>query len=326
MSWWLRGRDRALMVEVRGHLPVLPILRDQLTEARSQMESAVVEICRNFRTMAERATKSVATMSDVLGEDKSDGVAGVLQASRTTIENLLERMRQTDEALLHTVTRMEQVEASMRAIMGSLAEVGRIAFVNKLLALNAKIEAVHVGAEGSGFAVVAGEISAQAERSTEIVEKMERTVKDLSTSILAASSALREQAASDMQHLAVSEMEVRTAIDQMLNSHQEISRVLGDSRESSRRLASEIAQAVMGLQFQDRLGQQISHVVEALESMESALSGGAASGDHPLASTRQEQIVAGLKEKYTMESERAVLEQSGASPSENLEGGDVELF
>ena len=49
----------------------------------------------------------------------------------------------------------------MGGIESLLSEFQKIAFSNKLVALNARIEAVHVGQLGRGFEVVADEISRQ---------------------------------------------------------------------------------------------------------------------------------------------------------------------
>ena len=56
--------------------------------------------------------------------------------------------------LMEAVARMEDVASAMEVIGSTTKEVDRIAFGIRILALNAKIESVHVGERGAGFAVV----------------------------------------------------------------------------------------------------------------------------------------------------------------------------
>jgi hypothetical protein len=80
-------------------------------------------------------------------------------------------------------------------------------------------------------------------------------------------------------------------------------------------LASDIGNAVRGLQFQDRTNQRIAHVVEDLETLQQRLRhGGNVASSSPAA---DEGFSA-----YTMREEREVAGLNG----EEAPGGDVELF
>jgi methyl-accepting chemotaxis protein len=182
--------------------------------------------------------------------------------------------------------------------------------------LNAKIESVHVGEQGAGFGLVADEISKQALRSTELTGEIDEAVSELRRSVETAAASLREFAEEDRDRIAASRAEVKQTLDALEAAHWEMRASLSETAERSEHLASDIARCVVALQFQDRTNQRIAHVMEALASMEQALS----AEDCSLADRedRRREVVSQMERAYTMEAERTTA--ASAAP------GDVELF
>lgn len=314
-------------IEAKAHAPILTVLRRQLGEAVSDVEQAVVTVCESFAGITQRARETVARAGALLGGAESDGKEGagveqlVVQA-RATFEHLLERMERGSELSLEVVRRMEELEASTREVSKAIAEIDAIAFRNKILSLNAKIEAVHVGELGAGFGVVADEISNQARRSTELTEQISAVVSTLRASVDQTTDRLRQFAVADRDRVAASRAEVKATLDALENAHWAMRAGLADTAERSEMLAAEIAHAVVGLQFQDRMSQRIGHVTEALEAMENAL---AVRGRGSIDQDRRRQEIAGrLESSYTMDAERAAAGSACVTAPES--GGEVELF
>jgi methyl-accepting chemotaxis protein len=319
---------RSLHIEVGAHLPVLGILRRQLTDTASEAERAVVAVCENFRHIAESAKQAVARSGEMLDSNRGDSggqFQELLGTARTTIGHLLDRMEATGEVSLRLVERMEQVESAMRQVVRQLSEVDKIAFVNKLLALNAAIQAVHVGEAGRAFGVVADEISVHARRSSEITESIGQTVRGLSTAVLAAAHELSELALHDRETLATSRAEVESTLRTFREMHDSMVGIIEESRQVSGRLGEDIARSIVTLQFQDRVSQRIGHVVQALESMENAF-GGTHQGLSAGVATRYREVLADLQGSYTMASERSSSGESASPTATAPEDADVELF
>src|SRR3984957_3830387 len=174
-----RKRLEVLRNVVESHLPVLPVVDAQLRDTNLQMEHAVTQVGANFQRMVERAREGVNEASRLVGTDDSstaEGVGSLLFNSRTTLEGLMDRIVGDSEICHKLIERMDSLEKDMDRIVHALADVDRIAFGNTILALNAKIEAAHIGERGAGFEIVAQELWTQARRSQEITEGIRSTI------------------------------------------------------------------------------------------------------------------------------------------------------
>ncbi len=295
-NWFSRAVRRSFRgSRMRECLAVLPVIRRQLQETSQQVEDSVVSVCGNFTKIAARAREAVTETSTLTeGEGACQGatVEGAIGTSRQTIAALLERLERATKLSAVAVASMEDVSRTVTGIEDLLGQVQRIAFMNKLIALNAKIEAVHVGELGSGFEVVADEVSRQAEHSTELIGGIAGCIQTMRGRVDSAAADLREFLAEGRHKLDQSHSEAEMALTVLLCLHQRTSDSLQRKTEENAQLASDIAAAVVGLQFQDRVKQRVDHVLEALEKMERGIDG-SGSG-----------LLADVRSSYTMESER----------------------
>jgi len=323
-GWWQHP-------DVSDCVAVLPVLRAQLQEIAQIVEQSVVKVCSNFTTIADRSRKAVDKTAELLGGSQQQHNAGVeqsIETSRVTIGSLLERLERSATVSGKVVSRMEQVEKAMGGIQALLAELQRIAFSNKLVALNAKIEAVHVGQLGSGFEVVADEIARQGDRSNALAEEIGSRVREMSERVNAASIELRVLVADNCETLIQSRRDAEGALDLLWSVHQRARDSMAVMVAENSHLAGQISEAVVGLQFQDRTTQCLSHVVEALEKVEKNLGGAPRPSLFPVPQSlaREGSLLDDVRQTYSMDSERAVMARSLQEQPDDSSGGDVELF
>jgi methyl-accepting chemotaxis protein len=313
-------------------LPVLSVMGTQLKETAKQVETAVGEICGKFQGMANRARAGVSGASELLsGGVLSDGIlAGGVESrgGSTSVESLIGEASRTIEALLlHTedsaavstsaIERIQRVQEATDRIDKSLTQLDDITVGNRLLAVNARIQAVYAGDRAAGFGGVANEISVQAKRSAEIVELIRSVSRELRKIASSALSDLQSMVVEDQKAYQRSKLEVDRVLEDFRLMHNSTREFIARMQEESQGVAKEIAGAVHSLQFQDRINQRISHVVEELDRIKSELSVHCRDVD-----LDSRPILNHLSSTYTMQEERNVL----GSAAQETAAGDVELF
>jgi methyl-accepting chemotaxis protein len=307
--------------ELARYLPHFSRMSEQLKQTSSQIETSVVEVCNSFQGIAQRAKETVARTAGFLGRESAGGsdaksFEGLIDNCSGTLVKILNVTEEAGEISRRAVERIQQMDKASQTISAALEQLEQIAAGNKILALNARIEAARAGSYGAGFGVVAMEVISQTERS----QKVNAQVNGLITNLrgLAASTLDDLQRMNDKDHQRVEQcrIEVNQSLGDLQAAHGDMKKMLTGMTEEGSLLADDIGAAVRGLQFQDRVSQRISHVVEDLDTLQGKLK------------TRFGDIAAGEISPdegfsdYTMHEEREVAGIQG----EESTHGDVELF
>jgi methyl-accepting chemotaxis protein len=312
----------ALGNTVAKYLPVLNAVDQQLRETAVQIETAVVGVCGNFQEMAARTQSSVNRATQFLAGDTGKGGQAVsldelAQRARLTMEDLLRRGREAQEVSKHALQQIRVIEKAANTITSRLASLDDISLGNKLLAVNARIQAVNAGSGGKGFNAVATEIASQARQATEIVDSIRKLATDLNRVAASASAELGVMAEADQKSFETSRYEVEEALNEFQRVHGTLEQMVTGMTEESRIVTQEISAAARALQFQDRVNQRIGHIAEQLDLIGQELG---TNCPHP--SPEAEAALAHFSSRFTMHEERSLL--TGAD--EEAHGGEVELF
>jgi methyl-accepting chemotaxis protein len=136
---------------------------DQVATAMSEMAATVHEVARN----AEAAAAST--------EDADNRVGRGAEVVRQT----LVRIDQLAAAMDTTTQSIERLSQDTQRIDSVLDVIKSVAEQTNLLALNAAIEAARAGEQGRGFAVVADEVRALAQRTQQSTAEIEGLIATL---------------------------------------------------------------------------------------------------------------------------------------------------
>lgn len=307
--------------ELVRYLPHISRMSEQLKQTSSQIERSVVEVCTSFQEIAARAKETVERTAGFLSQEGksasgTQSFEGLISNCSETLVKILNVTEEAGEISQRAVERIKQMDQASQNISDALLQLERIAVGNKVLALNARIEAGRAGRYGAGFGVVAMEVISQTERSQKVNAQVSGLVANLRALAGSTLTDLQRMNDKDRQRVEKCRQEVNESLSDLQTTHGEMKKMLTGMTEDGALLASEIGAAVRGLQFQDRTNQRISHVVEDLNTLHTRLA--TRFGDGTAADTASDEGFSA----YTMQEERAV---AGMQDVEAIQG-DVELF
>lgn len=147
-----------------------------IATASEEMSATSGDIARNCLYAAESAQKAT---------EQTHSGSQIVQGSSRLMENIAQRVNVSSQTVEGLGKRSDQIGAIVSTIQD-------IADQTNLLALNAAIEAARAGEQGRGFAVVADEVRALAERTTKATKEIAAMIKAIQSETQSAVSSMSE--------------------------------------------------------------------------------------------------------------------------------------
>lgn len=243
---------------------VLPIWGNQIETARSLSETSICQLSQRFSSLSGDISMSACNSA---GQQSGTRLLEILEVGQHDLDSIMIALR---GALSRKESELKEVLllAEFTSQLQEMAKfVGDIARQTNLLALNAAIEAARAGDAGRGFAVVADEVRKLSSLSGETGMKISETVNTVNAAISRTVELSRHQAQQDSQTLEQSERVVAQVIKHFQSSAQAIVDASNGLQQQNEKVAREIADVLVSLQFQDRVSQILSLVNRDLDKL-----------------------------------------------------------
>jgi len=217
-----------------------------LRGAADQVAASSQEVGAASQSLAEGASQQAASL-----EETSSSLEEMASMSRANADNasqanhLMDQTRQVVGQANHSMkdlrAAMDQISQASDQTAKIIRTIDEIAFQTNLLALNAAVEAARAGEAGAGFAVVAGEVRALAQRAAEAAK---------STSVIIADNLQNMKRGSEL--VAVTDQ----AFDQVAVSAGKVAELLSEISAASSEQAQGVDQLNQALAQMDKVTQQ----------------------------------------------------------------------
>jgi methyl-accepting chemotaxis protein len=196
---------------MKGMVENLRQIMDTVSRSAREVSAASVELNANARNTAEGSrevvnqAETVATASEEMAATSSDIANNCHQAAESSnnasqaaqngaviVRNTVEGMNRIADKVRSSAGVVERLGTRSDQIGAIVATIEDIADQTNLLALNAAIEAARAGEQGRGFAVVADEVRALAERTTKATREIGEMIKSIQGETRLAVGAMEE--------------------------------------------------------------------------------------------------------------------------------------
>ena len=279
----------------------LQIWARQVENARQQTESAITDLTVNFGDLVQKMDASMARAQQ-LAEAHASQAELDGQQSAHELSQVLEALREMQRS-------RESLTAEIGSIVGFITELQRmaedvkmIAFQTQMLSLNAAIEAAHAGELGKGFAVVAHEVQVLAKASRVAGQTIHKRIGSITASLSRIGEHNQAVSGQDAAAIGLSGEHIRTVLDRQRERAQQSSATASEARGEHNDIKTGLEDALVKLQFQDRVSQILAHVVQAMQQADAAPPGADEANLDATAQGHLEQMASG----YTTEEQRRI--------------------
>lgn len=242
--------------DISRHTGETEACTDQVAAAVNQMSQTVQEVAGSANSAAEAAEQA---------DTASHQGLGMMEKTIASINTLSGEVDNVAQAM----SKLEEDTSSVGAV---LDVIKGIAEQTNLLALNAAIEAARAGEQGRGFAVVADEVRALAQRTQESTEEIQQIIEAVQSGAASAAEAMRngqEQTNATVDQAAEAGESIRaitTAITQIKDMNTQIATASEEQSYAAEEINKNVVNVVNLVQSSHQAAQHSTQVANGLDN------------------------------------------------------------
>jgi len=305
---------------------VLPIWCRHIENSRSQMEEAVADLAGRFSSIVDKLDNAVHVSS--MDNKGGSSMTEVFANSEKRLGSVVKSMKSAMSSKQAMLAQIKDLERFTRELRDMAEGVASIAAQTNLLALNAAIEAARAGPAGRGFAVVAQEVRNLSSRSAETGRNISNRVGLISGAILAASQAAEQSSEAEDKSMQSAEGMIASVLTEFRGITDALLQSSDLLKQESIGIQGEVGEALVQLQFQDRVSQVMTHVRENMELLPDLLRDNRDryNAEQVLAPLDPDRLLHELKKTYAMAEEHAVHGGSRHAAPAATEADEITFF
>jgi methyl-accepting chemotaxis protein len=301
---------------------VAPIWSAHIESSREQMESAIGALSQRFCGIVDKLDDAVhaSGLATEAVEGGGDGLVAVFARSEQKLGDIIAAQQVAMAGMVEMLGKVQGLNGFIVELREMAADVAKIAAQSNLLALNAAIEAARAGEQGRGFAVVAREFRMLSIQSGETGKQIADKVAIISEAIVTTCATVQESVGQEDGAMATAAATIGTVLADfraITGALQESSALL---KNESIGIKSEVGEALVQLQFQDRVSQIMSHVRANIERLPVCFG---QDGDDALRPPDAQALLLDLKKTYVMADQHRI--HSGAKVAASNDN-DITFF
>ena len=274
----LQSIDAYLSEQQQFGSAVAPIWSAHIESSREQMETAVSALSERFSGIVDKlddavhgASLETSDINDSSSDHDGKGPVAVFARSERQLGQVISSQQAVMASMIGMLEQVEGLNRFVAELQDMAADVAKIAQQTNLLALNAAIEAARAGELGRGFAVVAREFRLLSMQSGETGRNIAEKVNVISSAIIATCSSVRESARQEDKSMLAAQDSIGAVLGDFRHIIDALQRSGNLLRDESVGIKAEIGDALVQLQFQDRVSQMMSLVKANIEQLPSFL-------------------------------------------------------
>lgn len=287
-----------------------PVWSGQIETSRQQMEDAVSQLSQRFSGIVDKLDSAVRTTASTTSsiDDEQGGLLAVFAKSERELGAVVASLESAMSSKTEMLTKVQSLDQFIRELQQMATDVASIAAQTNLLAINAAIEAAHAGENGRGFSVLAQEVRKLSALSGETGKRITDKVALINAAISETRDIAQAAAAEESRAMTDSQATISSVLAEFRAVTDTLVASTGLLRDGSQDIKSEISDALVQLQFQDRVNQIMSHVKHNIEQLPTVLDDNRRQSEEagtlvPLSAIG---LLAELEKTYAMKEERAL--------------------
>jgi len=276
---------RSVVTSIRDTAAQVASASTQLYATSEQIATGAEEVAAQASTVATASEEMTSTSSEIAKNcllavesskqagDSAESGASVVQETVAEMGRIAERVKESAQTVESLGARSDQIGE----IVGTIED---IADQTNLLALNAAIEAARAGEQGRGFAVVADEVRALAERTTKATKEIGAMIKAIQVETKSAVASMEEgvrevekgtedaaKSGQALQEILEQANSVTMQINQIATAAEEQTATTNEITSNIQQITEVVHETAKGSQESASAANQLARLAEELQEM-----------------------------------------------------------